>query len=141
MSAMAVLIFVVSVLSAGESLTGSTAPDAQVVAEAQTTAVTALALFQVFYLVTCRTLTEPVRRIGWWSNPWLFVGIGALLLLQAGFVYVPFMQDLFRTAPLSASQWGIAALAGAVIVPVVTLEKWLRRRSSHAKHVRAHVDT
>lgn len=78
--------------------------------------------------MTCRTLTEPVRSVGWWSNPYIFAGIGALLVLHAGFVYLPFMQDLFQTATLSASQWALAALAGAVVVPVVALEKLVRRR-------------
>jgi len=128
MSGIAIAMFLVVVDAAGESLTGTAPPDPDVVAEAQTLAVTALALFQVFYLVTCRTLTEPVRSVGWWSNPYIFAGIGALLVLHAGFVYLPFMQDLFQTATLSASQWALAALAGAVVVPVVALEKLVRRR-------------
>jgi magnesium-transporting ATPase (P-type) len=130
MCTVSVVLFLVTVAAAGESLTGSSPPVEHVLAEAQTLAVTALALFQVFYLLACRTLTEPVRLVGWWSNPWLFVGIGVLLVLQAGFVYVPFMQDLFHTAPLSAAQWGLAALAGAIVLPVVGLEKRMRRRRS-----------
>lgn len=52
-------------------------------------------------------------------------------------MYLPFMQDLFHTAPLSASQWALATAAGAVVVPVVAVEKLVRRRrqairSSHA---------
>jgi potassium/sodium efflux P-type ATPase len=130
MCAVSVALFLVAISAADESLTGSSPPDEHVLAEAQTLAVTALALFQVFYLLTCRTLTEPVRLVGWWSNPWLFVGIAVLLVLHAGFVYLPFMHDLFHTASLSAAQWGLAALAGAVVLPVVTLEKRLRRGRS-----------
>lgn len=128
MGGIAIALFLVAVDAAGESLSGATPPDADVVAEAQTLAVTALALFQVFYLLTCRTLKEPVRTIGWWSNPYIFVGIGVLLVLQAGFVYLPFMQDLFQTAALSAGQWVLAALAGAIVVPIVAIEKLVRRR-------------
>ncbi len=128
MGVIAIALFLVAVDADGESLSGATPPDADVVAEAQTLAVTALALFQVFYLLTCRTLKEPVRTIGWWSNPYIFVGIGVLLVLQAGFVYLPFMQDLFQTAALSAGQWVLAALAGAIVVPIVAIEKLVRRR-------------
>ncbi|MBM3854464.1 MAG: hypothetical protein FJ399_15155, partial [Verrucomicrobia bacterium] len=32
------------------------------------------------------------------SNPWILLGVGLTLLCQAVFTYVPFMQDLFRTA-------------------------------------------
>jgi len=128
MSAIAVVLFLTAVDRAGETLTGRTPPDPAVIAEAQTLAVTALALFQVFYLLTCRTLKEPVRSVGWWSNPYVFVGIAALLVLQAGFVYLPFMQDLFQTAPLDAAQLALAILAGALVVPVVAVEKLVRRR-------------
>lgn len=130
MSGISIAMFLGAVHTAGETLTGTAPPPADVLAEAQTLAVTSLALFQVFYLLTCRTLKQPVRGVGWWSNPYVFVGIGALLILQAGFVYLPFMQDLFQTAALSVGQVAIAALAGAVVVPVVAIEKRLRRRSS-----------
>lgn len=128
MCAVAVALFLV----AGGSLTGATRPDPAVIAEAQTLAVTALALFQVFYLLTCRTLKAPARSVGWWSNPYVFAGIAVLLVLQAGFMYLPFMRDLFGTAPLSAGQWALATAAGAVVVPVVAFEKLVRRRRSPA---------
>ncbi|MGH3901798.1 MAG: cation transporting ATPase C-terminal domain-containing protein [Pseudonocardiaceae bacterium] len=87
-----------------------------------------MAFFQIFYLLVCRTLTEPVRAIGWTSNRTIFAGIGILLILQAGFVHLPFMQVLFHTEHLTLTQWAVAAAAGAVIAPVVSIEKWCRRR-------------
>ena len=100
------------------------------IAQAQTLAVTSVAFFQIFYLLTCRTLTEPVRTIGYTSNPAIFAGIGILLILHAGFVHLPFMQALFRTEHLTLTQRAVAAAAGAVIAPVVSIEKWWRRRPS-----------
>lgn len=128
MSAITIALFLVAIDAAGQTLTGTAPPAAQVVAEAQTMAVTGLAFFQIFYLLTCRTLKEPVRSLGWWSNPYAFLGIAVLLILQAGFVYLPFMHDIFHTASLRPGQWALAALAGAVVVPVVAVEKLLRRR-------------
>jgi magnesium-transporting ATPase (P-type) len=101
-------------------------------ARAQTLAVTSLAFFQIFYLLMCRTLTAPVRSIGWTSNPSVFGGIGLLLVLQMGFVHLPVMQDLFRTADLTATEWLVAAAAGAVVIPVVSAEKAWRRRQAVA---------
>jgi len=98
------------------------------VAQAQTLALTSLAFFQIFYLLMCRTLTAPLRTIGWTSNRYVFAGIAVLLVLQAGVVYLPFMQAVFRTADLTAAQWLLAIAAGAVVVPVVTAEKWWSRR-------------
>ncbi|MGZ8750707.1 MAG: cation transporting ATPase C-terminal domain-containing protein, partial [Pseudonocardia sp.] len=102
-------------------------------AKAQTLAVTSVAFFQIFYLLVCRTLTAPLRSIGWTSNPYVFGGIGVLLVLQVGFVHLPVMQALFRTADLTVTDWLLAAAAGAVVIPVVSVERAWRRRSS-ARH-------
>jgi magnesium-transporting ATPase (P-type) len=122
MAAVAVVLFLLEMPSAATS--GSSE-----LARAQTLAVTSVAFFQVFYLLVCRTLTAPVRSIGWTSNPQVFVGIGVLLVLQAGFVHLPVMQTLFRTADLTATDWLLAAVAGAVVLPVVAAEKAWRRRT------------
>ena len=95
-------------------------------------AVTTVVFFQIFYLLVCRTLTAPVRSIGWTSNPYVFAGIGVLLVLQVGFVHLPVMQALFRTADLTATDWLLATAAGALVIPVVAAEKAWRRRSAAA---------
>jgi magnesium-transporting ATPase (P-type) len=97
------------------------------VAQAQTLAVTSVAFFQIFYLLMCRTITAPVRSIGWTSNRYVFGGIAALLALQAAVVHLPLLQAVFHTEDLTAGQWMLAAAAGAVVIPVVATEKWWRR--------------
>jgi magnesium-transporting ATPase (P-type) len=92
--------------------------------------VTSVAFFQIFYLLMCRTLTAPVRSVGWTSNRYVFAGIAALLVLQASVVHLPFLQAVFHTEDLSVRQWALAAAAGAVVVPVVAVEKRWRRRAS-----------
>ncbi|TWF79548.1 P-type E1-E2 ATPase [Pseudonocardia hierapolitana] len=99
------------------------------VAQAQTLAVTSVAFFQIFYLLMCRTLTAPVRSVGWTSNRYVFAGIAALLVLQASVVHLPFLQAVFHTEDLTVPQWALAAASGAVVVPVVAVEKWWRRRA------------
>ena len=44
---------------------------------------------------------------------------GALVVLQLVFVYAPFMHTWFGSAPLRASDWGLA-VAGAVLVFLLT---------------------
>ncbi len=97
-------------------------------AGAQTAAVTTVILFQIFYLFECRSLTGSSLKIGFFSNRWIFVGVGAILVLQLGFVYLPFMNTLFGSAPLSLAAWGQAFLIGALVLPVVWLEKAVRAR-------------
>ena len=96
--------------------------------EAQTMAVTTVVFFQIYYLLDCRRLTAPIFRVGLFSNPTIYVGVGTLLLLQAGFTYLPFMQAVFKTAPLQPGAVGRSALVAAVIIPVIGIEKALRSR-------------
>jgi magnesium-transporting ATPase (P-type) len=122
MAAIAIGLFLLD--APPDAVSGS--PD---LARAQTLAVTSVAFFQIFYLLTCRTLTAPVRSVGWTSNRYVFAGIAALLVFQAAFVHLPVMHALFRTADLTVTDWLRATLAGAVVVPVVGAEKaWRRRR-------------
>jgi magnesium-transporting ATPase (P-type) len=122
MAATAIVLFLLA--APPDAAAGSPA-----LAKAQTLAVTSVAFFQIFYLLTCRTLTAPVRSIGWTSNPSVYAGIAVLLVLQVGFVHLSVMQALFRTADLAPTDWLLAAGAGAVVVPVVVAEKAWRRRA------------
>jgi Ca2+-transporting ATPase len=101
-------------------------------ARAQTLAVTTVVFFQVFYMLDCRSLREPAFTRGFFRNRTVFLGIGALALLQAGFLYLPFLQDLFDTWPLTAGELLLAAAGGAVVLPVIAVEEWVRRRGGPA---------
>jgi len=106
---------------------GRGVPAVTALAEAQTMAVTSIVLFQIFYLIECRSLRGSVLEMGLWSNPWIYAGIGALLVLQLGFVYLPFMNNLFGSAPLDLQAWGLSLLAAFIVVPVVAAEKSWRK--------------
>jgi magnesium-transporting ATPase (P-type) len=104
------------------------APGETAVREAQTMAVNTVVLFQVVYLLNCRSLRGSLRSIGLFSNPTVYVGIAALLLLQVGFVYLPFMNTLFGSAPLGVVDWLKSAAVALFVLPVIGLERWWRRR-------------
>jgi magnesium-transporting ATPase (P-type) len=94
----------------------------------QTIVVTTIVLFQVVYLLECRSLQHSVLHVGLWTNPWALGGIAAVVALQAAFVYAPPLQEVFGSAPLSVEDWLLALAAAATVLPVVGLEKWWRRR-------------
>jgi magnesium-transporting ATPase (P-type) len=94
----------------------------------QTIVVTTIVLFQVFYLLECRSLRHSILHVGLWTNPWAVAGIAGVLALQAAFIYAPPMQEVFGSAPLSVEDWLLALAAAATVLPVVGLEKWWRRR-------------
>jgi calcium-translocating P-type ATPase len=95
----------------------------------QTLVVTTIVLFQVVYLLECRSLHRSILHVGLFSNQWALAGIAAVLLLQAAFIYAPPMQDAFGSAPLSIGEWLLALAAAGTVLPVVSAEKWWRRRS------------
>ena len=93
------------------------------IARAQTTAVTGAVFLQALYLLACRSLTRPNRELGHWSNPSVYAGIALVLVLQALFVFAPFMQAVFGSAALGAREIAWAALASVVILPVTWAEE------------------
>jgi len=95
--------------------------------ENQTLVVTTIVLFQVVYLLECRSLRHSVLAVGLWSNRSALAGIAGVLALQAAFVYAPPLQELFGSTPMSAGDWLLAATAAATVLPVVSAEKWWRR--------------
>lgn len=110
-----------------ELLAGTAAAIA--LAKAQTLAVSFVVLFQIFYMIHCRSLKDNLLKIGLFSNPAVFIGIAGIVLLQAGLIYLPFLQTIFGTVPLGWPELALGTAAGFIIVPVITIEKWLRLHS------------
>ncbi|MBK7821856.1 MAG: HAD-IC family P-type ATPase [Tessaracoccus sp.] len=95
----------------------------------QTTAVTMLAVGQLAFLFNCRFLNSssltPRALVG---NRAVWIATGLLLVLQAIYVYAPFMHSWFGSAPLGLHQWLGVLLLSAGIFLVVELGKWATRR-------------
>ncbi len=96
--------------------------------EAQTMAVTAMVFFQVFYLIECRSLKYSAINIGLFSNLSIYLGIAIVLLVQVSFVYLPFMNQVFKSAPLYFDAWGLSASVAFSILIIIGFEKWVRRK-------------
>ena len=102
------------------------------VAAARTVAVNAVVAIEIFYLFNCRSLTQSVFRLGIFSNRWVVVGIGVMVLLQMLFTYLPAMNRFLLSAPIDLAAWGRIFLAGFVAYLVVEIEKGLRHRAARA---------
>ncbi len=107
---------------------GKGAIEVVALAEAQTMAVTAMILFQIIYLFNCRSLSDSRVRTRFFSNDYLFIGIGLVLLAQIAFVHLPIMNMIFRSSSLDLESWMISFLVALLIIPVVALEKQIKRR-------------
>ncbi|HDH17143.1 MAG TPA: cation-transporting P-type ATPase [Gammaproteobacteria bacterium] len=96
--------------------------------EARTVAVNVFVMVELFYLFNCRSLTRSVFSLGVFSNPWIFGGVTIMLILQGLYTYLPAMNWMFNSAPISIAAWGRILAVGVIAYFVVGLEKWLRRR-------------
>lgn len=59
-----------------------------------------LVMGEIAYLFNCRYLLAPVR--GWQDfsgNPYVLLSIGVLVVIQAAFTYLPFMQKCSAWSP------------------------------------------
>ncbi len=108
----------------------TSARHALALSEAQTLCVTSITFTQIFYLLNCRSLHSSLFAQGFFSNPPVFIGIGILLMLQACFIYLPPLQKLFNSAPLDGRAWMFAMAVGAIVLPIISLDKWIRNRRS-----------
>ncbi len=97
------------------------------ISEAQTMAVTAIMLFQVFYLFHCRSLGPSALKTNFFSNPPLFIGVSFVLLAQVAFIYVPFMNRIFYSSSLDVKAWFISTGVAIMICMLVAFEKKFSR--------------
>lgn len=100
---------------------------------ARTAAVGVFMIGQSFYLLNCRSLTNSIFSIGLFSNPWLLVGISATMVCHLLFIYTPWMNAWFHTAPISSSAWIQTISIGFLIYTVIGIEKWVVKRFLHRK--------
>ena len=96
---------------------------------AQSVAFTGIIIIEKFNVLNFRTLHKPLKSIGFFSNPWLLIAIAFNVALQAGVIYLPFMQELFHTTALGWSQWGMIILTALPIFLVTECYKWIRQSS------------
>ncbi|BAO81835.1 cation transport ATPase [Serpentinimonas raichei] len=95
--------------------------------EARTIALAVFAVGQSFYLLNMRSLRHSMWKLGLMSNPWIWVGIAAMMGSQLLVTYVPVMNTMFHTAPIAASEWLPVLAVGLAIHLVVGAEKLLRK--------------
>ena len=94
----------------------------------QTVVFTVLTLAQLGHVLAIRSERESLLAQGLWSNPALLAAVALTLALQLATIYVPALNPLFRTEPLSALQLAFCTAMAALVFVAVELEKWMLRR-------------
>jgi calcium-translocating P-type ATPase len=95
---------------------------------ARTVAVNAITIGQVFYLFNSRYLIDSSLSIkAHLGNPYLLLGVGAVVVLQLLFTYAPPLQALFGTEAVPPLVWLWLLLGGFVFFLIVEAEKLIIR--------------
>jgi Ca2+-transporting ATPase len=98
----------------------------------QTLVFTTLCFMQLGHVLAIRSEETSLWTLGLMSNRPLAGAVASTVVLQLAVVYVPELNAVFRTVPLTAGQLAAAAGAAITIFAIVEVEKWWRRRRARS---------
>jgi Ca2+-transporting ATPase len=94
----------------------------------QTMVFTTLTLSQMGNVLALRSDRESLFTIGLFSNKPLLGAVALTFGLQMAVVYAPFLQVIFNTSPLSATDLAISLVASTIVFFGVELQKLVARQ-------------
>jgi Ca2+-transporting ATPase len=97
---------------------------------AMTMAFCGLVILEKMNVFNFRSLTKPLASVGYTSNRVLLLAWTATVGLQVASVYVPFLQRVLHTVPLSVEDWAVIVAFALPVVLVPEIVKWLRWRKA-----------
>ena len=99
----------------------------------QTMVFTVLCISQMGHVLAIRSETESFFKQGMFSNMPLVGAVALTFVLQMATIYVPFLNGIFKTEPLTAGELGITILLSTVVFFAVELEKVAKRMNNARK--------
>ncbi|MDV7143246.1 cation-transporting P-type ATPase [Tropicimonas sp. TH_r6] len=94
---------------------------------ARTAAFTGMVVFEKASVFAFRSLRDPCWKLGWGSNPALWLAFTAMMLAQIAAVYWSPLQAMLHTVPLALNHWGMILALALPLVLVPELVKTMRR--------------
>jgi Ca2+-transporting ATPase len=94
----------------------------------QTMVFSTLAFSQMGQALASRSAQESLFKLGITSNKVGMAIAGVVFLLQLLVIYLPFLQKIFNTRPLSMPDLAISLLLSSVVFIAIEIEKWVLRR-------------
>lgn len=95
-----------------------------------------IVITQMFHLFNNRTKRDFAFDKNFFSNKTVFVVSGILIAMQLSVSYIPFMNEVLDTCPISFADWKYPVLLGIVIFIIVEIEKFVMRRIDIHKGIR-----
>jgi len=94
----------------------------------QTMVFTVLCLTQLGHVLAIRSEKESLFKIGLFSNKYLLGAVVLTFVLQMATVYVPILNPIFKTEPLTVNELMLTLALSSGVFFAVEIEKLLKRR-------------
>jgi Ca2+-transporting ATPase len=94
----------------------------------QTIVFTVLTLCQLVHVLAIRSEKESLFTQGLLSNKLLLGAVALTVALQLAVIYLPFLNPIFKTAPLPPEELALCFALPMVVLIAVEFEKWLVRK-------------
>ncbi len=88
-----------------------------------------IVLMQNFHVFNCRSERESTFKVPISRNYILILGVLAAQGIHIATLYIPFMQDLLRTNPVSIAQWFALFGLASIVLIVMEAYKLIKRKS------------
>jgi magnesium-transporting ATPase (P-type) len=92
-----------------------------------------MVLFENFHIGNCRSETKSAFALSPLRSPILLLGALAAFLIHLASMYLPFMQSVLGTEPVSLTTWLVVIGLSVSVVPAVELHKWWANRRNRAE--------
>ena len=93
----------------------------------QTMVFTVLCLSQMGHVLAIRSERESLFSQGLFSNKPLLLAFALTFILQMATIYVPFLNPVFKTEPLTLAELMLTLALSSIVFFAVELEKWWKR--------------
>ncbi len=101
---------------------------------ARTASFIVLACSQLFHSFNCRSTHESIFSLGFFTNTKLVYATLISFLLQMAVVYIPFLQVVFKTEPLSWFDWFLVLIISSFPLVAMELVKLFTRLRGKVKN-------
>ncbi len=101
----------------------------ELIAHARSIAFVVLAFCQDFHSYNCRSQTVSLFKLGVFSNRKLIGATTVSIILNMSALYMPFLQDVLKTKPLTGPELLVVLCAASIPLWVMELAKWIRHRA------------
>jgi len=95
---------------------------------ARTAALFAMTSSELFHALNCRSQSESLFKIGFFTNMKLLFACGASLLLQIAIIFIPFTQRVFRVEALSGLDMIILIIISSLPLWAMEIAKLLNKK-------------